>query len=93
MKVESKRARATSMNTGVMVKIGMLAGVGVVLMLLDFPLPIFPSFLKMDLSDVPAIIGTFTMGTWAGVVVELVKNLLKIIVGSKTSGVGELANF
>jgi len=76
-----------------MVKIGMLAGIGMVLMLLDFPLPLFPSFLQIDLSDVPAVIGAFSMGPAAGVMIELLKNLLKIIVGSNTGGVGELANF
>ena len=45
-----------------MVKIGMLAGIGMVLLLLDFPLPLFPSFLQIDLSDVPAVIGAFSMG-------------------------------
>ncbi|MFY9526747.1 MAG: ECF transporter S component [Limnochordia bacterium] len=76
-----------------MVKISMLAGVGTVLMLLDFPLPIFPNFLKFDLSDVPAVIGAFAMGPAAGVAIEFLKNLLKIIVRSNTGGVGELANF
>ncbi len=80
-------------STGSMVKISMLAALGTVLMLLDFPLPIFPSFLKFDLSDVPAVIGAFAMGPMAGVVVELLKNILKIIVRSNTGGVGELANF
>jgi riboflavin transporter FmnP len=79
--------------TSSMVKIGMLAGIGMVLMLLDFPLPLFPSFLQIDLSDVPAVIGAFSMGPAAGVMIELLKNLLKIIVGSNTGGVGELANF
>lgn len=93
MKLDLKKQRRVLLDTGSMVKIGMLSGVGVVLMLLDFPLPIFPAFLKMDISDVPSIIGTFAMGTWAGVAIEFIKNLLKIVIGSKTSGVGELANF
>jgi riboflavin transporter FmnP len=76
-----------------MVKIGMLSGLGMILMLLDFPLPIFPTFLKFDLSDAPAVIGAFAMGPAAGVMIEFLKNLLKIIVRSNTGGVGELANF
>lgn len=71
----------------------MLAAIGMVLMLVDFPLPLFPSFLQIDLSDVPAVIGAFSLGPAAGVVIELLKNLLKLIVGSNTGGVGELANF
>ena len=80
-------------ETSTMVKIGMLSGIGMVLMLLDFPLPIFPSFLKLDISDAPAIIGTFAMGPAAGVLIELIKNVLKFIVKNNTGGVGELANF
>lgn len=71
----------------------MLGGLGMILMLLDFPLPLFPIFLQVDLSDVPAVIGAFSMGPAAGVMIELLKNLLKLIVGSSTGGVGELANF
>lgn len=80
-------------KTSALVKIGMMSALGMVLMLLDFPLPIFPSFLKIDLSDVPAMIGTFAMGPLAGVLIELLKNVLKVIVGSNTGGVGEVANF
>ena len=87
------QSRSSLFATSAMVKIGMLSGLGMVLMLLDFPLPIFPSFLQIDLSDVPAVIGAFAMGPAAGVMIEFVKNLLKIIVGSNTGGVGELANF
>lgn len=86
---QSKSVFATSS----MVKIGMLSSLGMILMLLDFPLPIFPSFLQIDLSDVPAVIGAFSMGPVAGVMIEFLKNLLKVIVGSNTGGVGELANF
>lgn len=89
----SIQTRRNIFSTSSMVKISMLAALGTVLMLLDFPLPIFPSFLKFDLSDVPAVIGALAMGPAAGVAIELVKNILKIIVRSNTGGVGELANF
>ncbi len=79
--------------TSSLVKMGMLGGLRMILMLLDFPLPLFPIFLQVDLSDVPAVIGAFSMGPAAGVMIELLKNLLKLIVGSSTGGVGELANF
>lgn len=89
----SSQSKSTLFSTSSMVKIGMLSGLGMVLMLLDFPLPIFPAFLKFDLSDAPAVIGAFAMGPAAGVMIELLKNLLKIMVRSNTGGVGELANF
>lgn len=81
------------LQTSAMVKIGMLSGLGMVLMLLNFPLPIFPSFLKIDFSDAPALVGTFYMGPAAGVLIQLLKNILKVIVENNTGGVGELANF
>lgn len=89
----SSNLKKNIFDTSSMVKIGMLSGLGMALMLLDFPLPIFPSFLKLDLSDAPAVIGTFAMGPVAGVFIELLKNLLKIVVKNNTGGVGELANF
>ncbi|HOK32847.1 MAG: ECF transporter S component [Limnochordia bacterium] len=89
----ASQTRGSLFATSAMVKMGMLAAIGMVLMLVDFPLPLFPSFLQIDLSDVPAVIGAFSLGPAAGVVIELLKNLLKLIVGSNTGGVGELANF
>ena len=65
-----------SIKLNKMVKISFLAAVAVVLMAIDFPLPIFPAFLKIDLSDVPAIVGAFTLGPVAGVVVEFIKVFL-----------------
>ncbi|NLW40721.1 MAG: ECF transporter S component [Tissierellia bacterium] len=82
------------LNTKSMVKISVLAVISLILMLLDFPLWFTPSFLKFDISDVPALIGSFALGPFAGVLVQLVKNLLNLLVeGSTTGGVGELANF
>lgn len=89
----SSRSRSGIFSTSSMVKISMLSSLGMVLMLLDFPLPIFPTFLKFDLSDAPAVIGAFAMGPAAGVMIELLKNILKLLVRSNTGGVGELANF
>lgn len=89
----SSQSKSSLFATSSMVKIGMLSGLGMILMLLDFPLPIFPTFLKFDLSDAPAVIGAFAMGPAAGVMIEFLKNVLKIIVRSNTGGVGELANF
>ncbi len=75
------------------VKIGLLSAIAFVLMLLEFPLPLFPAFLKMDISDLPALIGGFALGPVAAILIELVKNLLHFIFKSTTGGVGNLANF
>lgn len=80
------------MNTSSLVKISMLGAVSFVLMLFEFPLPVFPFFLQLDLSDLPAIVGTVALGPAAGALIELIKNLLHLFKTS-TAGVGELANF
>lgn len=74
---------------------GMLSAVAFVLMFFDFPLPmLIPSFIKMDFSDLPALLGAFALGPVYGVVISLLKNILHILIkGTSTAAVGELANF
>jgi len=75
------------------IRIALLSGISTVLMFIEFPLPLFPIFLKFDFSDLPAIIGAFAMGPLAGILIELIKNILHGILLSSTLFVGELANF
>ena len=71
----------------------MLSAVSFVLQLIEIPLPfLIPSFVKMDFSDLPALIGAFSLGPLYGAVISLLKNALHLFVTS-TGGVGELANF
>ena len=75
-----------------LVQIGMLSAIAVVLMMFDIPFA--PTFYKIDLSEVPVLVGCFAMGPMAGVLVELVKILLNLVLtGTQTAGVGEIANF
>lgn len=77
-----------------MVQIGMLGAVSVILMMFEIPLWFAPSFYKIDLSEVPVLIGAFAMGPAAGAVIELVKVVLHMVFkGSTTAGVGDFANF
>ncbi len=78
-----------------MVKVSMLGSIAVVLMLLEFPIPfIAPPFYEFDFSEVPVLIGAFALGPMAGVVIELIKVLLNLLInGTITGGVGEFANF
>ena len=70
-----------------------MGAVGFVLMLLEFPLPfIIPSFIKLDFSEIPALITAFALGPWYAVLVCLIKNLLHLFMTS-SAGVGELSNF
>lgn len=72
----------------------MLGGISVVLMLLDFPLWFAPPFYKLDFSEVPVLIGAFTLGPAAGIIIEMIKILLNFVINfTDTAGVGEIANF
>ena len=70
----------------------MFTAVSYVLYLFGFKLPIVPSFLTMDFSELPAVIAALSMGPVAGVLVCLLKNLLHLAI-SHTMWVGELSNF
>lgn len=85
--------RKKTMSTRTLVKISILSVMAFILMVMDFPLPIFPGFLKIDLSDIPALIGAFALGPVAGALIELLKVTLYFLKGSSTNGVGEIANF
>ena len=75
-----------------MVMTAMLAAVSAVLMFFNFAVPFMPGFIKMDFSELPALIAAFTMGPWQGVLVCLVKNLVNLPF-TNTAGVGEISNF
>lgn len=90
--MSSTTATIKRTDTTKLVKIGMLSAVSIVLMMFELAFPIFPSFLKMDISDIPAIVGTVAMGPMAGIAIEFIKNALHLFKTS-TAGVGELANF
>ena len=81
-------------TTKMITQIGMLGAIAVVLMLFEIPLPFAPSFYEIDFSEVPVLIGCFSMGPMAGALIELVKIILNLLInGSVTAGVGEVANF
>ncbi len=81
-------------NTRYMAKIAVMGVLSFLIMLIEVPLWFTPEFLKMDLSDLPAIVGAMALGPLAGILIELLKVFLKLVtVGTTTAGVGELANF
>ena len=81
--------------TRMIVCVGMLAAISTILMLFEFPLPFLaPGFYELDFSEVPILIGAFALGPVAGVLTELVKVLLNLVInGTQTAFVGEFANF
>ena len=77
------------------IKIAILSAIAAVVMLFEFPLPFLaPSFYELDLSEAIIMMGSFAIGPLAGVLMELLKNLLNILFnGTTTAYVGEFANF
>ncbi len=75
-------------------RIAILSAIAFVLMYIELPIPIVPPWLKLDFSDIPALLGSFALGPVAGVVIQGIKCILFFIFkNSQTMGVGELANF
>ena len=74
-------------------KVGMLSAIAVILQYLGTVIGLrIGGFLDVELSDYPAIIATLAIGPTAGVLTELIKNLIHLTM-STTGFVGELANF
>lgn len=90
-----KSSTRTFANTRSLVVAAMLSAVAFVLMFIEFPIPaLIPAFVKMDVSDLPALLGAFSLGPVYGIVISLMKNLLHMLIkGTSTAGVGELCNF
>ena len=87
---QSKKAAALNIRTITMT--ALLSAMAYVLAFVEFPVPLSPSFARMDLSDFPALIGAFAFGPLSGLLIELVKNTLQLMTTS-TGGIGEIANF
>ncbi|MCR4693450.1 MAG: ECF transporter S component [Firmicutes bacterium] len=79
------------MKNSTVVKIGVFSAIAFLLQMIHLPFKV-GGFLEIEFSDIPAIIISFAVGPLAGVLVELIKNLLHLVVTS-TGGVGEFANF
>lgn len=90
--MNQSRSSSKSFSLDRLVKVGILAALAYVLMFVQMPIPIAPPFMKLDLADVPALIGGFAMGPWYGVLIQLIKNVLNLS-KTMTGGVGELSNF
>ncbi len=71
---------------------GMLGAISIILQFFEFVVPIMPSFVKLDLSDLPALLGAFALGPWYGVAICLIKNTFHLVTSSSAL-VGEVCNF
>lgn len=84
----------TGNKTRFMVQIAILSALSFLLMMLEFPIPFMPPWLKIDLSEIPIIFAGFSMGPVAGIFVALIKNVLHFILKNNDGTVvGEIASF
>jgi riboflavin transporter len=79
-----------SINT--IVKVGILSALAAIIAVFEFMLPLLPPFLKLDFSEIPALLAAFSLGPASAVLIELIKNILHLF-STQTVGIGELANF
>ena len=93
--VNAVPASASRSRTHKLTVTAMLSAVAFILMFIEFPIPaLIPSFVKMDVSDLPELLAAFSLGPIYGVAVTFLKNLLHIVFKGTTSAyVGELCNF
>lgn len=74
--------------------IAVLGALGAVLMLFDFPISIAPTFYKIDLGDLPCLIGAFALGPVPALFIQIIKIIIKLLLKpTSTAFVGELAAF
>lgn len=81
-------------DTRKIVVTGMFSALAAALMVIEIPVFFAPPFYGLDFSELPILVGTFAFGPAAGVMMEFLKILLKLLFKpTSTAFVGELANF
>ena len=79
-------------STRKLTTVAILAAIAALLFMIEIPvIPAVP-FYKLDLSNLPVLLGTFAMGPLAGTWILLIKSVLGLL-HSSSQGVGELADF
>ena len=89
----STRVHTSKTSASQIATTAMLGAVATILMILEFPIPfLVPPFVKMDFSELPALLAAFSMGPISGIAVCFIKNLIHALVSS-SGYIGELCNF
>jgi riboflavin transporter FmnP len=94
-KEKERRTMQEKRNVKKLVAVGTFSAIAYLLMMLNFPIPLLPTFLLIDFSEIPALLAAIMFGPIAGVAVEAIKNLLHYFIQGSGTGVpvGQLANF
>ena len=89
---ETKAKRTRQEKTRMIAGCGMLTAAAIVLQYVEIAIPFIPSFIKLDFSDLPELLGAFAYGPLAGILIALIKNVIHLAV-SQSGYIGELSNF
>ena len=75
--------------------IAVMSAIATVIYYFDFPVPLMPGFIKLDLSNIISLITGFALGPISGVIVCLLKNVIHILIKGlgTTYGIGDLFDF
>lgn len=73
--------------------LSLMGTISMVLLVLNFPLPFLPPYLKVDFGEVPTLMAALIFSPMAGVIVQFIKNLLYVMVHGMNDPVGVFANF
>jgi len=84
-----QKQKKNLLSTRELATIAVLAAISAVLFMIEIPVVLF---YKLDLSSLPVLLGTFSMGPVQGTLILLVKAMLGLL-HSSSQGVGELADF
>ena len=85
----SNTVKKPLLSAGNMTRIAILAAAASILFLLEIPVV---AFYKLDLSNIPVMLGAFSMGTVPGLIILGLKSAIGLL-HSSSAGVGELADF
>ncbi|WP_232824100.1 MULTISPECIES: ECF transporter S component [Paraliobacillus] len=85
--------KSQSSNLLKLIILALLGTISLVLLFINFPLPFLPPYLKIDFSEVPALIAALLFTPMAGIIVEAIKNLLYLIFTGAGDPIGVVANF
>ena len=81
--------KGSRMSVAVMTRIAILAAAASILFLIEIPIV---AFYKLDLSNIPVLLGAFSMGPVPGLIILALKSTIGLL-HSSSAGVGELADF
>lgn len=81
--------KGSRMSVAVMTRIAILAAAASILFLIEIPIV---AFYKLDLSNIPVLLGAFSMGPVPGLIILAIKSAIGLL-HSSSAGVGELADF